>query len=140
MSSLSNETADRLHSAAIHLLRGIRAADPETGLSPARLSAMSVLVFGGPRTLTELARAEQVRVPTMSAIVRALADDGLVRREADPDDRRSARLHATAKGTRLLERARQARVQTLAARLGGLREDELQTLARAAALIERSFG
>jgi DNA-binding MarR family transcriptional regulator len=140
MSSPSNETADRLHSAAIHLLRGIRTADPDTGLSPARLSAMSVLVFGGPRTLTELARAEQVRVPTMSAIVRALEDDGLVRREADPADRRSARLHATAKGTRLLERARQARVQTLAARLGGLRDDELQTLAKAAALIERSFG
>ena len=65
-------TADRLHLAAIHLLRNVRASDVETGLSPARLSALSVLVFGGARTITQLAAAEQVRLPTMSGIVRGL--------------------------------------------------------------------
>src|SRR5258707_12671198 len=63
------ETADRLHSAAIHLLRRLRVRDRESGVGPAQLSALSVLVFGGPRSLGELANAEQVRPPTMSRIV-----------------------------------------------------------------------
>jgi DNA-binding MarR family transcriptional regulator len=136
----STQTADRLHSAAIHLLRGVRGSDPETGLSPARLSALSVLVFGGPRTLTELAHAEQVRTPTMSAIVGGLEAEGLVRRRPHPRDRRSAVLHATAKGIRLLERGRRRRIETLAARLEGLGRDELRTLSAAAEIMERVFG
>jgi DNA-binding MarR family transcriptional regulator len=133
------KTADRLHSASIHLLRNVRASDVETGLSPARLSALSVLVFGGPRTITELAAAEQVRVPTMSAIVRGLEDDELVRRAGDPNDRRSARIHATARGRNLLLRARGRRVDDLAGRLEVLDQDELRTLAAAADLIERAL-
>ena len=65
--------ADRLHSAAIHLLRRVRKQDAATGEGPARLSALSVLVFGGgPMTLGQLAQAEQVRPPTMSRIVSGL--------------------------------------------------------------------
>src|SRR5215475_2178440 len=63
---------DRLHSAAIHLLRRLRVRDLESGVGPAQLSALSVLVFGGPRSLGELANAEQVRAPTMSRIVNGL--------------------------------------------------------------------
>jgi DNA-binding MarR family transcriptional regulator len=77
------ETADRFHSAAIHALRHVRREDPATGLSAARLSALSVLVFGGPTTLGELAAAEQVKPPTMTRIVRALEEDGLVTSEWD---------------------------------------------------------
>ena len=64
--------ADRLHSTAIHLLRLVRVQDAATGIAPARLSALSVLVFGGPMSLNQLAQAEQVRPPTMSRIVDAL--------------------------------------------------------------------
>src|SRR5919199_1876113 len=78
--------ADRLHSAAIHLLRRLRKVDEASGLSAPRLSALSVLVFAGPRTLGELAAAEQVRPPTMTRLVRALERSGLVTREHDPDD------------------------------------------------------
>src|SRR5205807_7228830 len=92
-------TADRLHSAAIHLLRRLRVRDRESGVGPAQLSALSVLVFGGPRSLGELADAEQVRPPTMSRIVSGLAAAGLVRREATEDGRR-VRLVATVKGTK----------------------------------------
>src|SRR3954463_14052103 len=63
------ELADRLHSTAIHLLRRVRKQDVAIGQGPARLSALSVLVFGGPKTLGELAAAEQVKPPTMSRIV-----------------------------------------------------------------------
>lgn len=133
------ETADRLHSAAIHLLRNVRASDVETGLSPARLSALSVLVFGGPRTISELATAEQVRLPTMSGIVRGLEEDGLVRRASDPSDRRTARIHATRRGRNLLLRGRARRVDNLEHRLRHLDDEELRTLADAAELIERAL-
>jgi DNA-binding MarR family transcriptional regulator len=132
-------TADRLHSAAIHLLRNVRSSDVETGLSPARLSALSVLVFAGSKTISELAAAEQVRLPTMSGIVRGLESDALVRRESDPSDRRTAHIHATARGRTLLLRGRARRVENLADRLRDLDAEELRTLARAAELIERAL-
>jgi hypothetical protein len=54
------EAADRLHSAAIHLLRRLRMRDYELGIGPAQLSALSVLVFAGPQSLASLAEVEQV--------------------------------------------------------------------------------
>src|SRR5579864_5125263 len=87
--------ADRLHSAAIRLLRRVRTRDTESGVGPAQLSALSVLVFGGPRSLGELAAAEQVRPPTMSRIVAGLMRAGLVRRQVVKEDRRRLRLEAT---------------------------------------------
>src|SRR5205807_9274864 len=93
------EAADRLHSAAIHLLRRLRVGDRESGIGPAQLSALSVLVFGGPRSLGELADAEQVRPPTLSRIVSGLERAGLVKRESTEDGRR-VRLVAPAKGAK----------------------------------------
>ena len=78
--------ADRLHSAAIRLLRRLRAEDAASGVSAPRLSALSVLVFAGPRTLGELAAAEQVRPPTMTRLVTALEAQGLLARTGDPAD------------------------------------------------------
>src|SRR5579864_5001532 len=91
--------ADRLHSAAIHLLRRVRKQDIATGEGPARLSALSVLVFGGPKTLKELAAAEQVKPPTMSRIVAGLKRSRLVDIAHDPQDARRMRITATEKGT-----------------------------------------
>src|ERR687886_2308821 len=119
-SSRALETADRFHSAAIHALRHVRREDPKSGLSAARLSALSVLVFGGARTLGELAAAEHVRPATMTRIVQALEEDGLVSRERDRQDRRVTRLRATAKGERVLWRGRERRVQNLATLLSRL--------------------
>ena len=73
------EVADRLHSAAIHLLRNAAKTDVVSGQGPARLSALSVLVFGGVKTLGQLASAERVKPPTMSRIVAGLKTAGLVR-------------------------------------------------------------
>lgn len=132
----ADETADRLHSAAIHLLRRLRAADRESGLSGPRLSALSVVVFAGPITITELAEAEQVRTPTISRLARGLEEAGLIERVADPRDGRVRRLRATARGRRVLERGRRRRVAALAARLARLAPTERRLLARAAALLE----
>jgi DNA-binding MarR family transcriptional regulator len=131
------EAADRFHSAAIHALRHVRRDDPETGLSAARLSALSVLVFGGPRSLGELASAEHVRPATMTRIVQALEEEGLVRRESDPADRRVTRLQATAKGERVMWRGRERRVANLATLLSGLSHQEVAQVREAAELVER---
>lgn len=129
--------ADALHSAAIHLLRGVREEDERLGIGPARLSALSVLVFAGPKRLTDLARIEQVKPPTMTKIIAGLEAAGLVRRHADADDARAIKLEATARGTKLLQEGRRRRVTRLAVALQKLRDDELDVLARAAAIIER---
>jgi len=132
--------ADALHSATIHLLRGIREEDERTGIGPARLSALSVLVFAGPMRLTELARLEQVKPPTMTKVITGLEAVGLVRRRADPADARAVRLEATARGTKLLQEGRRRRVDRLAAALRALTADEVNVLAAAATIIERVSG
>jgi len=129
--------ADRLHSAAIHLLRRVRLPDKQSGISPARLSALSVLVFAGSRALGELASAEQVRPSTMSVIVRALEEDGLVARKPSRDDGRAVILRATAKGRRVIERARQRRLALLEELLTECTPRDVDTLDRAAELIEQ---
>jgi DNA-binding MarR family transcriptional regulator len=106
---------------------------------PAQLSALSVLVFGGPRTLGELAAAEQVRPPTMTRIVQGLEADGLVRRARDPRDGRVQRLQATAKGRRVMQRGRERRVTNLAALLGRLSRDEIERVREAAELVEKAL-
>ena len=128
--------ADRLHSAAIHLLRRLRREDATTGLSAPRLSALSVIVFGGPLTLGELANAEQVRPPTMTRLVSALEDQGLVTREADADDKRLTRIRATQRGRALLFRGRARRVAALTAEVRGLEPGERAELSRALAILD----
>ena len=109
--------ADRLHSAAIRLLRRVRVEDARAGVTPAQLSALSVLVFGGPCTVTALARAEQVAVPTISRLVATLVAAGLVERVASARDGRSVVLHPTAAGRAMLVEGRRRRVARLAAEL-----------------------
>ena len=130
------EVADRIHSAAIRLLRGLRRQDDKWGLSAPRLSALSVVVFGGPITLGDLARAEQVRPPTMTRLVQALEEDRLVTRTPDAADKRVAWIKATARGRRLLLRGRKARVRALAESLKSLDRGSVETLDRAATLLE----
>jgi DNA-binding MarR family transcriptional regulator len=130
-------TADRLHSAAIHLLRRLRVRDKESGTGPAQLSALSVLVFAGPRSLKDLAAAEQVRPPTMSRVVAALVRDGLVRSTVEGDDKRRLRLAATAKGVAVMQAGRRRRVASLARALRRLPNVQVQLLAEAAELIDQ---
>jgi DNA-binding MarR family transcriptional regulator len=134
--------ADRLHSIAIHLLRRVRQQDAATGEGPARLSALSVLVFAGPKvgspkTLGELADAEQVKPPTMSRIVAGLQRSRLVRVTRDPQDARRMHIRATARGTRLLHQGRQRRIEYLAAHLDSLTSTEVDQLEAASGILER---
>jgi len=129
--------ANDLHSAAIHLLRRVRKQDTKTGEGPARLSALSVLVFGGPMTLGELAAAEQVRPPTMTRIVTGLESRGLAERARDLEDARRVKIHATQKGSALLKRGRKLRVAYLAHQLRKLSDSELMALTEGISVLER---
>ncbi|KPF85089.1 hypothetical protein IP70_13660 [alpha proteobacterium AAP38] len=132
-----DSVAERLHAASIRLLRLLRREDDDSGLTAPRLSALSVLVFGGPRSLGELAAAEQVRPPTMSRIVDALAAAALVSRDPDPTDRRGVRITATEAGRALLLAGRARRVAALEARLAPLTVEERQVLQRGVEILER---
>ena len=134
-----HELADRLHSVAIHMLRALRVEDEASGLSPSRLSALSVVVFAGPLRLSDLATKEGVSAPTMSRLARALEADGLIQRQPDPDDGRSALFEATSVGRRLLDEARQRRLERLAGGLEGLDQHSITQLRAAVALLEERF-
>src|SRR5262245_4492485 len=129
--------ADRLHKSAIRLLRGVRVADAETGLSAPKLSALSVLTFGGPTSLTGLARAEQVTAPTMSKLVADLEAEGLVAKRADRDDRRGLRIEVTPRGRAIMEEGRRRRLALIMRGLGKLSAAERARLEEAATLLLR---
>jgi DNA-binding MarR family transcriptional regulator len=105
-------------------------------LSAPRLSALSVIVFGGPVTLGGLAAAEQVRPPTMTRIVNALEAQGLIAKKANERDRRSAHLFATAKGKRLLMEGLERRVRALAEQIAALTPERRRMLGRAVAMLK----
>ena len=136
-SRTSDDLADRWHSLAIRLLRRLRREDVKAGLTGPRMSALSVIVFAGPITLGDLAAAEQVKPPTMTRLVRALEQEGLVRRESDPQDGRIVRLRATVKGQNLLAAGRARRVRKLSEPLSSLSVAEQSTLQEAAEILSR---
>jgi DNA-binding MarR family transcriptional regulator len=131
------ETADKLHSSAIHLLRRLRADDRDSGLSGPRLSALSVVVYAGPLSIGDLAASEQVRPPTMTRLVKELELQGLVEKATDPNDKRVRCIKATARGKRLLEQGRTRRVKRLSERLATLPATKRRLLMHAAELIEQ---
>jgi DNA-binding MarR family transcriptional regulator len=140
---MSNETlttsqniADQLHSVAIHLLRKLRKEDEGSGLNAPRLSALSVIVFGGPITLGDLATAEQVRPPTMTRIVNALEEQGLVTKKQNKDDGRSTFLSATPAGKKLLTEGRARRVRALAKQITALSREQRYALQEAAEILK----
>src|SRR5262245_5988592 len=133
----AEELGNRLNSAAVRLVRRIARDDGADGLTRARASALSVLVFGGPQAMGDLARAEMVTGPTMTRGVAGRVRTVLARRRASPGDRRRVVLEATPKGTRLLERARARRIRRLAAELRGIAAAELELLDRSVAVLSR---
>jgi DNA-binding MarR family transcriptional regulator len=138
--SKRREAADRIHSAAIHLLRRVREVDTKAmGLSAARASALSVLVFGGARSLTELADAERVTAATMSRLVTGLEGEGLVRRYPDVNDARAIRIESTAKARRILERGRASRLDLLERLLSEATAEEIEAVRVAAEAVERAL-
>ena len=129
------DLADRLHSTAIHLLRQVRGEDRASGIGPAQLSALSILVFGGSKSLKQLAAIEQVKPPTMVRIVQGLVEQRLAATRADKEDGRKLQISATARGRALMQRARLRRVESLARMLGEKSVAERAQIAGAIAIL-----
>jgi DNA-binding MarR family transcriptional regulator len=128
--------AERLHAVAIRVLRRARRDDAAMGLPPGQASALSVLVFGGPKTLSELAGIEQVQPPTMTRMIDALEQARLIKREQDATDRRKFRIAATAAGVRLMHQGRERRVMVLAQTLAGLDREQRAVVEKGLAILE----
>lgn len=134
---LPADLANRLHTTAIHLLRGLRDIDEQAGISARRLSALSVIVYAGPITLTDLAAAEQVSLPTTSRMMKDMEADELIERIPDPADKRSVRVQATAKGQALFDEARRRRIESISNRIQSLPDEQMKVLKEATTLLER---
>jgi len=129
------DLADGLHSAAIHLLRQLRVEDRSSGIGPAQLSALSVLVFGGSKSLKQLAEIEQVKPPTMVRIVQGLVEQRLATARADQHDARKLQISATVRGRTVMQRARLRRVEVLARILDEKSTAERSEIAKAVAIL-----
>jgi DNA-binding MarR family transcriptional regulator len=136
-SKISLQAAEALHSGAIRVLRLVRAEDAHAGIGPAQLSALSVLVFAGEKTVGELAALEQVQPPTMSRIVDGLVQKKLAERVGSANDRRTVQITATPAGRKLLLAGRDRRVRALAKRFDDLSKKEVETLLAAAEIMKR---
>ena len=128
--------AARLRLAVTRLARRLR-QEAEAGVTPSMLSALSSAERQGSLTMRDLCQAEQVQPPTMTRIVAALVEAGLVEREQDPADGRVAWVTVTTEGRRLLERSRRRKEAYLAKSLRSLEPEELRTLEAAAEILER---
>ena len=111
--------------------------EADAGLSPSLISALSTIDRRGPLTPSELAAHERVQRPTATRVLARLEDAGLVDRAPDPADRRSSLISASTAGRTLLRRQRSRKDQYLARRLAALDADDVATLERAAAILER---
>jgi DNA-binding MarR family transcriptional regulator len=127
--------ANRLHSAALRLLRRAATADSGMSLDGPRASLLSVLVFSGPQPMRRLAQIEQVSPPAITKLVTALEGQGLVARTASDRDRRVVLVEATPQGRALLESGRRDRVALVGGLLDGLSTEELAVVRRAADII-----
>jgi len=132
----SSDLAAQLRFAVMRLGRRLRQHAPED-ITPSQLSALSVIVRDGPMTLSRLAEAERVQPPTVTRVVDALQQKGLVTRVPSELDRRVAYVEATTEGRGLVEAIRRRRDAYLARRLRTLTPEERLLLGRAAPLLER---
>ena len=132
------ELASRLRLSVTRLARRLRQhASAEAEVSPSQLATLASVERLGPITLGDLAAVERVQPPTMTRIVTALEDAGLVSRHVDEHDRRIARMQTTVAGRKFLERSRGRKDAYLSARIRTLDSDDRAVLARAAVILEQ---
>jgi DNA-binding MarR family transcriptional regulator len=130
------EVAGHLRLVVARTARRLR-QEANADLSPSLISALASVDRHGPLTPSELASHERVQRPTVTRVLARLEELGLIERAPDPADRRSALISTSAEGRALLRRQRSRKDLYLARRLATLEPDELATLDRAAAILER---
>lgn len=132
------DTASQLRNAIVRTSRALRQeAAGESGLSPTQTAVLASISRSGPVTPSELARLERVKRPTMTRTLACLEREGLIERTPDPADGRSSLVAVNAAGRERLARLRRRKSAYLARRLRKLDPEEVETLARAAELLDR---
>jgi DNA-binding MarR family transcriptional regulator len=130
------DASERLRAAIGRLSRRLRPTVAGSGLTPSQISVLFTVVRLGPIRLSELAAVEGVNATMLSRITAQLCDAGLIARSADPDDRRSAFVRATAAGRRIRERIHRERTRALSAHVEQLDEREREALWNALPVLE----
>ena len=133
--ALGTDAASRLRLVITRLGRKLR-RQAGGALTPSQASALASVERLGPITLGDLSAVENVSPPTLTKVVAALEEHGLVARSSDPSDRRVARVKATARGSELLAESRSRGDAYLAERLASLPAEDLAALERALAVLE----
>jgi len=134
-----SERAAHLRTAIVRTARRLRqeAAAETTGLTPTSLAALATIERHGPMTPSEIAEIERVKRPTITRTLGCLEREGLIDRAPDPDDRRSALVSVNGAGRERLRRLRRRKNAYLARRMRDLSDEEVETLERAAEILER---
>jgi DNA-binding MarR family transcriptional regulator len=133
-----SDTASSLRNSIVRTARVLRQdAAAESGLSPTQTAVLATINREGPLTPSELAEIERVKRPTMTRTLACLEREGLIERTPDPTDGRSSLVAANDAGRERLARSRRRKSAYLARRLHKLDPDEVETLARAAELLDR---
>jgi len=133
------ERAAHLRTAIVRAARRLRqeAAAETAGLTPTSVAALATIERHGPLTPSEIAAIERVKRPTITRTLGCLEREGLIDRSPDPLDRRSALVSVNAAGRERLRRLRKRKNAYLARRMRDLSDEEVETLERAAEILER---
>jgi DNA-binding MarR family transcriptional regulator len=131
------EIAALLHEQFARLTRELRNLELPQGVTPERLSALAVIERRGPISVTALADEEMVRPATMSRMVSALVDEGLVKRNSDKSDGRGVLVTTTPKGRRIYQRAQEQRLRHFAEALERLSDEQLAAMRSLTSQLER---
>jgi len=134
-----SERAAHLRTAIVRTARRLRqeAAAETSGLTPTSVAALATIERHGPLTPSEIAAIERVNRPTITRTLGCLEREGLIDRAPDPDDRRSALVSVNGAGRERLRRLRKRKNAYLARRMRDLSDEEVETLERAAEILER---
>jgi DNA-binding MarR family transcriptional regulator len=131
------ELASTLRISVMRLARRLRAERPDFGLSLTQIAALGTIERHGPLTPGDVAEHERVQPPSMTRVLAALEDRGLIVRTAHPSDGRQQLVALTQEGRDLLREDRRRREAWLALRLSELTPDERAILHAAAPIIDR---
>ncbi len=130
------ESTARLRAVISRLSRRLRPTVAGSGLTPSQISVLFSVVRFGPIRLSELADVESLNPTMLSRITGQLCDAGLIRRSADPGDRRAAFVQASAAGRRIRERIHRERAQALGAHVAELEQRQREALWEALPVLE----
>ncbi len=119
------ELAPKVHEAFTRLARRLRALDLPNGLTNERLTTLATIAAQEPISVSALAEAEIVSLPTMSRMVAKLEAEGFVKRRDDKFDSRAVLISTTAKGRRAYQRATQQSLTHLKGTLGTMQPEQL---------------